>query len=200
MFSPCTVKEKRSTLRSVAPNPESSVIPPIPLPSRRYKTRHIDALCSLMHLCLLRKDYPRASRAFSLLLRSKSVDISKLWNIGLEILNKVNPEASSEYMERLIARYPARPSITNSYPNRNAEHFFPAYIMLLIQRQEYNKAMKLLDEYLLLPPYNQNPALHEYSGMLCFELAKEEASESERTKWIEKAKYNFSNAGIDVEL
>lgn len=72
--------------------------------------------------------------------------------------------------------------------------------MLLIQRQEYNKAMKLLDEYLLLPPYNQNPALHEYSGMLCFELAKEEASESERTKWIEKAKYNFSNAGIDVEL
>ncbi|EPY49328.1 RNA polymerase I transcription factor subunit Rrn11 [Schizosaccharomyces cryophilus OY26] len=200
MFNPCTVRNKRSTLRDIAPKESNTSVPKIPLPASRFKTKHIDALCTLMHLCLLREDYHRAFHAFSLLLRSKGVDICKLWNIGLEILNQIKPDASTEYLERLIARFPANPNKNRTQRSLTSEQFFPAYILLLIQRQEYQRAMNALNEYMLSPPFNQNKALYEYSGMLCFELAKNETSDDERDQWLQKAKQNLHDAGINLEL
>lgn len=60
--------------------------------STSSKRRHIDNLTSLLHICMLRGDWPRASRAWALLLRTETagrgMDVRQhgRWGIGAELL------------------------------------------------------------------------------------------------------------------
>src|SRR5438046_10643858 len=55
--------------------------------SRSLFTRRIQNLTAILHISLLRRDIPRAERAFSILLRCErhGVNLSILWALGLEI-------------------------------------------------------------------------------------------------------------------
>ena len=55
---------------------------------RSVITRRIQTLTAILQISLLRRDIPRATRAFSILLRCErhGVNLTMLWELGLEIL------------------------------------------------------------------------------------------------------------------
>lgn len=86
--------------------------------ARYLKTRRLRNLTTILHLSLLRRDIPRAEKAFAILLRSESdgVKLSTLWELGLEILlrsTRVSASAAEEFLGRVrlttsdIGRQPA---------------------------------------------------------------------------------------------
>ncbi|GAB7362973.1 hypothetical protein MBLNU230_g3268t1 [Neophaeotheca triangularis] len=66
-------------------------------PQTSAKRRHIDNITTILHLALLRNDWPRAARAWSLLLRSElngrgpDIRAHGRWAIGGEILMRTTP-------------------------------------------------------------------------------------------------------------
>ncbi|KAJ6262343.1 hypothetical protein Dda_3150 [Drechslerella dactyloides] len=96
------------------------------------QAKHIDHVNTILHVCLLRRDWERAKRAFRLLLLSdperdtKNLRLKRIWKLGVEILSwevdhsVTEGDASSgssdfvkrdytkvfEYINRLIIMYP----------------------------------------------------------------------------------------------
>ena len=73
---------------------------------RSLATRRLRNITTILHLSLLRRDIPRAERAFALLLRSEKhgVSLNTLWELGLEILlrsSRVSPTAAEEFLGRV---------------------------------------------------------------------------------------------------
>ncbi|CAF9903305.1 MAG: hypothetical protein GOMPHAMPRED_000181 [Gomphillus americanus] len=111
------------------------------------KQQHITALYTLLHRCILDKDYIRAGRAFGLLLRTEShgqmADLrdGNLWGIGAEILlcrrkqegianaYQRGVEEVRQYFEGLIIQFPYRPRSPESL---SAVHFYPVLFGLWI--------------------------------------------------------------------
>jgi hypothetical protein len=54
-----------------------------PKPPHSHRALHIQNLLSLLHLSLLRQDFPRARRVFSLLAGCKEVPWQALWRTGV---------------------------------------------------------------------------------------------------------------------
>lgn len=74
--------------------------------SRSLFTRRIQNLTAILHISLLRRDIPRAQRAFSILLRCErhGVNLSMLWELGLEILLRssgVSKVKAEEFLRRV---------------------------------------------------------------------------------------------------
>ncbi|KAF3937959.1 hypothetical protein ABW19_dt0203146 [Dactylella cylindrospora] len=99
------------------------------------QAKHVDNVNTILHLCILKRDWARAKRAFALLLQSdrehnmKNLRLRKIWKLGVEILgwegvDEAQAEDSTinagdggtvvkrdyskvvEYMNRLIIMYP----------------------------------------------------------------------------------------------
>jgi len=73
---------------------------------RSLVTRRLRNVTTILHLSLLRRDIPRAERAFALLLRSEKhgTSLTTLWELGLEILlrsSRVSPSAAEEFLGRV---------------------------------------------------------------------------------------------------
>nr|POF00966.1 rna polymerase i-specific transcription initiation factor rrn11 [Quercus suber] len=70
------------------------------------KRRHVDNLTTILHTCMLRRDWARASRAWALLLRTeiegRGVDIRRheRWKVGAELLMR-RPNQDTPRAERL---------------------------------------------------------------------------------------------------
>ncbi len=73
------------------------------------RSQHIDVLVTLLHDCILRADWDRAMRAYSLLIRCKHVEIRLCYDLGLEILQHKDTEKYEEFLQRLIVAYPPVP-------------------------------------------------------------------------------------------
>lgn len=61
-----------------------------------YLKRHAEVLNKIMQLCVLRQDWLRAYRCFTLLIRCNNIDILSIWPIGLEVITRV---AELEYIK-----------------------------------------------------------------------------------------------------
>lgn len=89
------------------------------------RQQHYTVLTSLLHRCLMEKDYMRASRAWGMLLRLEvhghplDIRVQERWGIGAELLlhgntnDEVQPSLENlmrakDYYERLILQYPFR--------------------------------------------------------------------------------------------
>lgn len=77
------------------------------------RKKHLTALTKLLHLSILRKERPRALECFSLLARTKGVDLREIWSLGLEALGPQEEKAKEEFLEWLIVEYPVRANRTN---------------------------------------------------------------------------------------
>jgi hypothetical protein len=97
--------------------PSSSHDPASQQPVRSLVTRRLRNITTILHLALLRRDIPRAERAFAILLRSAKhgTSLSTLWELGLEILlrsTRVSASAAEEFLGRVrltssdIGRHP----------------------------------------------------------------------------------------------
>ncbi|RPA77927.1 hypothetical protein BJ508DRAFT_161996 [Ascobolus immersus RN42] len=68
---------------------------------------HLCVLNTLLHRCLITRDYERARRAFALLIRSKDVDLRLFWKTGLQILRQTaGYDAACLFLELLKIRFP----------------------------------------------------------------------------------------------
>lgn len=95
----------------------SSYDPAAKEPARSLVTRRLGNVTTILHLSLLRRDIPRAERAFAVLLRSAKhgVSLSTLWELGLEILlrsTRLSEPATEDFLGRVrltssdIGRHP----------------------------------------------------------------------------------------------
>ncbi|KAF2774280.1 hypothetical protein EJ03DRAFT_322872 [Teratosphaeria nubilosa] len=101
--------------------------------STSVKRRHIENLTTVLHTCMLRGDWVRARRAWSILLRTEvsglGMDLRHhgYWTVGAELLMRTDDEngfrLAREYYERLILQYPHTPRVKHSV---NALAIYPA--------------------------------------------------------------------------
>ncbi|KAK5111659.1 hypothetical protein LTR62_004764 [Meristemomyces frigidus] len=132
------------------------------------KRRHIENLTALLHVCMLRGNWDRASRAWGLLLRTEmggrgmDVRTEGRWGIGAELLMRrrdvsqdsrdyhesVEGDVSftdegfklaRQYYERLILQYPSTPSTRH---NVNAQVFYPALFNIWIYSVQHRSKQR----------------------------------------------------------
>ncbi|BFZ60653.1 hypothetical protein YB2330_001695 [Saitoella coloradoensis] len=162
------LKEEESDLKQHLP-PDLIQLPTMSN-TRSLQKRHLTALTALMHVSLLRRDWERAYKAFSVLIRMKDVNFKKIWGIGLEVLKHARPDKAPLYLKRLCIRYPV---LSNANKDAlDARTFFRALILLRIERaqhnpKEYSIAQEEMEEKLSDPSYTDDPMLHAYTGLVC---------------------------------
>ncbi|KAG0635455.1 RNA polymerase I-specific initiation factor-domain-containing protein [Tuber brumale] len=165
------------------------------------RAKHLAVITTILHRTLLGADYPRAARAFALLIRCKGIDLRHLWSIGLDLLlrgpttaapTNANTEKAIEYLNRLILFYPYRPRIHAHHPaiistarrkegdigrtgSASALEFYPALFRLrVMQPGGLEKVREEIEELMLTPPWPDMVGLWLMKGMVLNALADEE--------------------------
>ncbi|KAF9491360.1 hypothetical protein BDN71DRAFT_1421756, partial [Pleurotus eryngii] len=129
---------------------------------------HIRRLHDLLHLLIQRRDNGRARRAWSILARCKEADWMVMWSTALLILSNESPSSNTrdelrsvEFLRIMMLQYP-----------NDREAILQELIISLINASKYQEALSELDLYLPTFPYQENPMLHMFAGMLSLYLAQ----------------------------
>ncbi|KAI0796878.1 hypothetical protein C8Q75DRAFT_215207 [Abortiporus biennis] len=69
-----------------------------PVSSRKI---HIRRLYDILQLCILRGDYVRARRAWSILIRCNEVDWHDLWRTGVVLLGEIKEGNEQETLQKI---------------------------------------------------------------------------------------------------
>jgi len=64
-----------------------------------YMKYHVGRLSNLLHLLVLRQDWKRAYKCFSLLIRQRNIDLRSIWGIGVEILTRLNELKFTDHLQ-----------------------------------------------------------------------------------------------------
>ncbi|KAF9453000.1 hypothetical protein P691DRAFT_755836 [Macrolepiota fuliginosa MF-IS2] len=126
---------------------------------------HIRRLYDVLELCIQRNDFVRAKRAWTILIRCKEFRWEEHWTTGLYILNEGGASTDNiprriEYLRAMMLR------------DIDKETMLKELILLLILSGQYQKALDELELYLPSFPYQDNPVLHIYAGLLSLQLAQ----------------------------
>ncbi|XP_006460360.1 hypothetical protein AGABI2DRAFT_67080 [Agaricus bisporus var. bisporus H97] len=132
----------------------------LPHTSRRV---HIRRLYDILQLCIQRNDVVRASRAWAILVQCKEFRWDEHWATGLYILN--GGGVSSENIPQRINYLPISLHFLQ-------EEMLKELILLYIMSNRYQDALDELELYLPSFPYQDNPILHIYAGLLSLQLAQ----------------------------
>ncbi|CCG81522.1 RNA polymerase I-specific transcription initiation factor rrn11 [Taphrina deformans PYCC 5710] len=145
---------------------------------RSLRYQHIEVLVTLVHKCILDQDWPRAERAYGLLLRCKGIDVRLCHDLGLTILNHADPTGrrSIEFLSRLIVAYPPVKPRHGKRTFDRAEVFVKLLTQLRIQHKQYRLAMQELETWLLVPPYKDDVELWQYLVNVCGALEEEQTN------------------------
>lgn len=131
-------------------------------PKRKsLKYQHIDVLVTIVHKCVLEAQWDRAYRAFSMLLRCKQIDLRLCHEIGLQILDHIDPSGakSEEFLGRLIVAYPPLKPRKGKRDFDRADLFVRILTRHRIEHKQYDKALNDLESWLLIPPYKDDMTL-----------------------------------------
>ncbi|KZP24697.1 hypothetical protein FIBSPDRAFT_735396 [Athelia psychrophila] len=121
---------------------------------------HVRRLYDLLQLCLQRNDLPRAKRAWAILARCKEIDWRTMWTTGLQLLG--------DGFEGLESDSP-RVNFLQSMMRQNEEDceaILRELVLRLIMSGQHEEALAALDLYLPSFPYQDNPTLHIYAGLI----------------------------------
>ncbi|KAH9850733.1 hypothetical protein C2E23DRAFT_734510 [Lenzites betulinus] len=156
-----------------------------PLNSKQPQTArkvHIRRLFDILHLCVQRHDWQRARRAWTVLLRCKEVDWKTMWKMSLLLLGRPDentdfdpPETDSDKVNFLTVMMRQHPE--------ERESILKELVLHLIQCNMHRRAMEELDLYLPSYPYQDNPVLHVYAGLIALYLAQPANDMSEETTY-----------------
>ncbi|KIM91107.1 hypothetical protein PILCRDRAFT_59492 [Piloderma croceum F 1598] len=130
---------------------------------------HIRRLYDLLQLCLQRHDLPRARRAWAILARCKEVDWKTMWTTGVHLLGEDTNTSESnasrlEFLRAMMLQHP-----------EEREIIIKELILRLVLSGRYQDALDELELYLPSFPYQDNPVLHTYAGLICIYLAQPSA-------------------------
>ncbi|CAE6446377.1 hypothetical protein ACGC1H_001681 [Rhizoctonia solani] len=144
-------------LFALSPRPHRTL-----LPSTSSRKQHIRFTYDLLHVCLQRGDLVRARRAWAVLVKCPEIDWRTLWAVGLALMpgrdDGEGGRATREhvnYLKRVRLQLP-----------HLQETLLKETILALIDLGEYQEALDELDLYIVTMPFDQNPVLHLYAGML----------------------------------
>ncbi|KAH8094811.1 hypothetical protein BXZ70DRAFT_896231 [Cristinia sonorae] len=134
---------------------------------RNARKTHLRLLYDVLHLSLQRGDFARARRAWGILIRCKEIDWKAMWKTGLLLVDEfhdVGPEGNSKKLEFLSTMMLQCPDARQA--------IFQELVIRYISAGQYRKALDELELYLPSQPYESNPALHVYAGLICLYLAQ----------------------------
>ncbi|CAE7154210.1 unnamed protein product [Rhizoctonia solani] len=144
-------------LFALSPRPHRTL-----LPSTSSRKQHIRFTYDLLHVCLQRGDLVRARRAWAILVKCPEIDWRRLWAVGLALIPGRDDDdgrrATREhvnYLKRVRLQIP-----------HLQETLLKETVLALIDLGEYQEALDELDLYIVTMPFDQNPVLHLYAGML----------------------------------
>ncbi|KAK7060453.1 hypothetical protein VNI00_001218 [Paramarasmius palmivorus] len=161
-------------------------------PGTARKT-HIRRLFDIFQLCLHRHDIPRARRAWTILARCKEVKWTSMWStaiylVGESDLQGENTTQQLDLLRELMLHHPTE-----------REVLLQELVFRLILLERYREAVDELELYLPSFPYQDNPVLHTYAGLLCFYLAQEQSG-SFNESTLREAKAHLDRAlNLDPE-
>ncbi|KAI0065941.1 hypothetical protein BV25DRAFT_1868628 [Artomyces pyxidatus] len=136
-------------------------------PANTARKVHIKRLYDVLQLCIQRNDLPRARRAFAILSRCREIEWKNLWKTGLLLLGnseagwRSNDPRRLEYLRIMMLQHP-----------EERQAIIQELVLLLILSDRDRDALDELELYLPSSPYNDNPVLHTYAGMICLHLAQ----------------------------
>ncbi|KAI0082413.1 hypothetical protein K474DRAFT_1585545 [Panus rudis PR-1116 ss-1] len=135
---------------------------------RTARKLHLRKLYDLLELCILRNDQARARRVWAILVRCKEINWRIMWKMGVVLLGRSlddeGEETQSYRTQYLSAMMQQNPD--------DREAILQELVLRLIQSGQHRKALDELELYLPSPPYEDNPALHCYAGLLSLYLAQ----------------------------
>ncbi|KAG4302109.1 hypothetical protein PCANB_001650 [Pneumocystis canis] len=158
------------------------------------RKRQIEAVYTILHLCLLRKDYIRAKYAFSILIHCREIRLYDIWDIGLEILRHFNSDQQEIYLKHLMVLYQAPVHSILRNQSLSTQEFLRALVLLYIEKGEFQKLLDMLEDYLLSAPYSENSVFFEYAAMTALELSQKTNNILESERFRKKAQYLFQKA------
>ncbi|CAE6469849.1 unnamed protein product [Rhizoctonia solani] len=174
-------------LFALSPRPHRTL-----LPSTSSRKQHIRFTYDLLHVCLQRGDLARARRAWVILVKCPEIDWRTLWAVGLALIpgreDGEGRRATREhvnYLKRVRLQLP-----------HLQETLLKETILALIDLGEYQEALDELDLYIVTMPFDQNPVLHLYAGMLWLFTAQPRADsldDSIREELAESGSLNTLN-------
>lgn len=114
------------------------------------RKKHLRTLYDLLHVCILREDWARASRAWSILIRCPDFDTSRLWRIGLLLILRTQSEPSNadsnHQIEFLKATMLAAPE--------NKTTILTELILLFIGMRRFEEALEELELQVIHKKYS----------------------------------------------
>ncbi|KAI0952336.1 hypothetical protein AcV7_008179 [Taiwanofungus camphoratus] len=125
---------------------------------------HIRRLYDVLQLCLQRGDFLRAKRAWAILSRCKGINWKTMWKLGVQL----SGEQAQYDMERNEQKIKFLGATMRQHPDE-----------VVLSRSSLNTHKRALDELdLYLPsfPYQDNPVLHVYAGLISLYLAQPPAN------------------------
>ncbi|KAI0700753.1 hypothetical protein BC835DRAFT_1265899 [Cytidiella melzeri] len=134
---------------------------------RTARKIHIRRLYDVFEICLHRGDMRRARRAWSILVRCKELDWKTMWRTGALVAGAHSPYDDTQTQQRLEYL-----STMMRQHSEAREAIFQEFVLLLIKSGQHERALDELELYLPSPPYQDNPVLHLYAGLVCLYLAQ----------------------------
>ncbi|KAF9006543.1 hypothetical protein BDQ17DRAFT_289703 [Cyathus striatus] len=141
-----------------------------PLSTRKI---HIRRLYDILQLSIQRHDLPRAKRAWAILVRCTEIPSSLMCTTGLCLLNDSfcfdtsNSSRTIQYLRMIMLQH-----------EDQKEYILQEIVFQLILSERYREGLDELELYLPSFPYQDNPILHLYAGMICLFLSQPEQKEA----------------------
>ncbi|TFY71413.1 hypothetical protein EVG20_g1595 [Dentipellis fragilis] len=143
-------------------------------PPRTARKVHLRRLYDVFQLTLQRGDLPRARRAWAILVRCKEVSWRDMWRSSLAVVGVGDAgmdadgtgaakEKRVEFLRVLLLQHP-----------EEREGILQEMVLLLIMSGKHREALDELELYLPSFPFQDNPVLHIYAGLICLYLAQPE--------------------------
>ncbi|KAJ3741488.1 hypothetical protein DFH05DRAFT_1528338 [Lentinula detonsa] len=163
-----------------------------PLTARKI---HIRRLYEVLQLSIHRNDLTRARRAWSILVRCKEISWITIWNVAIHLVEETSYGDDSARKIELLR------DMMLHYPDQRMAVIKELVFRLIFSgrhREALDELELLLTRYLPSFPYQDNPVLHVYAGLLCFYLAQEsvnsETPASFQPSFIREATAHFERA------
>lgn len=143
---------------------------------------HIRQLNDVLHLSIQRGDFVRAGRAWSILLQCKEYNWKAMWKTGLLLasgpdnINR-NGEERIEFLKKAMRQQPEQ-----------QEAILQELVIQFTAHDRFREALDELQLYLPSFPYQDNPILHLYAGLICFHLANHLDNEGGKESLLAQAK------------
>ncbi|KAJ4491991.1 hypothetical protein C8J55DRAFT_533952 [Lentinula edodes] len=149
----------------------------VPLTARKV---HIRRLYEVLQLSIHRNDLPRARRAWSILVRCKEINWTTMWNTAIHLVEE------NSYGDDSAKRIELLRDMMLHYPDQRIA-VIKELIFRLILSGRQREALDELELYLPSFPYQDNPVLHIYAGLLCFYLSQEHSNSEASMAHLERA-------------